>query len=254
MKKMSLCLSVAAIAVALFQVSVANAQGKANVPSMSVSEKGIFFNTPEGSASISLPPGLFEPTGDSKKATAKSVTTKSNGNATSGASINRSAGVSTGGKCVNGVLRVIASGMGDSSYSKLSCDRVELVLTNMGNLTVGEVAAQTVSINSSGMGNIKISKLGTERLDVDSSAQGDVTVNQGNAATLNVILGDMGNLDARGLISQNVKARLSSTGSARVFADRSIEADLSGMGDLIYKGGATVVSANASDMGTVKKM
>jgi Putative auto-transporter adhesin, head GIN domain len=131
---------------------------------------------------------------------------------------------------------------------------VEIVLTSVGGIAVGEIAAKTVLLDSSGTGEMKVGKLTADQLDVNAFSVGGVTIEQGGTTTFNVVVDGTGNLNARGLIAQNVKARLSSVGQATVYAGQTIESDLSGTGDLLYAGGATVVSANASSVGAMKKM
>jgi hypothetical protein len=257
MKKMNLCLSVAAISALLLQVSAVSAQGSVTAPGVSVSDKGIFLpgvSITEKGVSV---PGLTisneSTSGVNTSGATKSVTTQSGTKPASNVNTNRS-GVSGTGKCVDGLLRVVSNGLGDSSYSKLSCDKVEVVLTNIGKVTVGEIAAKTVSLNSSGSGEISVGKLTSNQLDVVASSLGDVNIEQGSAPTLVVTLKNIGSLKASKLISQNVKATLSGSGNAEVYASQSIEGELSSLGDLIYTGGATTVSANASNIGTIKKM
>ena len=68
MKKMNLCLSVAAISAVLLQVPVVNAQVKVTAPGVdtSVSSKGVSVNAPGVSIKVDIPPDfdINNPTGD----------------------------------------------------------------------------------------------------------------------------------------------------------------------------------------------
>jgi Putative auto-transporter adhesin, head GIN domain len=258
MKKMNLCLSVAAIAAAVLQVSVVNAQVKVAAPGVdaSVSGKGVSVNAPGVSIKVDIPADfdVNDPTGDGKKAAAKSATTKSNVKSAGGAGISRSTGVSTGGKCVDGVLRVVSSGSGDSKYSSLSCARVEVVLSSSGHVSVGDISAKSVLFKSSGSGDLKVGKLTADQLDIDNSSAGHVTIDQGSTTALSLVSVGSGDLNASGMVAQNVKADLRSSGHANVNAAQSIAGNLSGSGDLRYAGGATAVAVNTSSSGTFGKM
>jgi hypothetical protein len=254
MKKMNLCLSVAAIAAAVLQVSVVNAQVKVAAPGVdaSVSGKGVSVNAPGVSIKVDIPADfdVNDPTGDGKKAAAKSATTKSNVKSAGGAGISRS----TGGKCVDGVLRVVSSGSGDSKYSSLSCARVEVVLSSSGHVSVGDISAKSVLFKSSGSGDLKVGKLTADQLDIDNSSAGHVTIDQGSTTALSLVSVGSGDLNASGMVAQNVKADLRSSGHANVNAAQSIAGNLSGSGDLRYAGGATAVAVNTSSSGTFGKM
>ena len=92
MKRMKLCLCVAAVTAAILQVSAVYAQVKVAAPGVdaSVSGKGVSVNAPGVSLRIDIPPDfdVNDPTGDGKKATAKS-TTKSSVKSAGGAGTNR---------------------------------------------------------------------------------------------------------------------------------------------------------------------
>ena len=258
MKNVNLCLSAAAIAVAVLQVPAVYAQVKVAAPGVdaAVSGKGVSVNAPGVSIKVDIPLDfdINDPTGDGKKAAAKSATTKSNVKPVGGAAISRSTATSAMGKCVDGVLRVVSSGSGDSRYSGLSCARVEVVLQNSGHISVGDISAKTVLFITSGSGDLKVGKLTTDQLDIDNSSTSNITISQGSATTLNVTSSGSGDLDASSMVSQNVKADLRNTGNANVYAAQSIAGNLSGSGDLRYAGTASAVAVNASNTGTVSKM
>ena len=60
-------------------------------------------------------------------------------------------------------------------------------------------------------------------------------------------------VDAEGLAADRVVAEMSGVGSGSVRAEKSLKADVSGVGSLTWKGAATEVSTNVSGIGRVSK-
>jgi hypothetical protein len=56
------------------------------------------------------------------------------------------------------------------------------------------------------------------------------------------------------LLSENTKVEVSGVGSAEVFASVKIDAQVSGVGSVKYKGNATDVKQNVSGVGSVSKV
>jgi hypothetical protein len=245
--KMNLCfLSVAGALALAPQVSIVQAQTTVTAPGtdISVNGKGVSVKVP--GVSINVDGGVE--TNDAKKSAGK-VPMKSTAKSAGGA-----VGASTGGKCVDGVLRVVNSGTGDSKYANLSCARIEILVLGAGHVTVGDVSAKAVSFKMAGTGDLKVGKLSTDQLDVNNEASGHVTIDSGTAPTLNVALSGTGDFNAKTVIAQNVKVELTASGHASVHAAQSLTANLSGTGDLRYAGAASVIAVNNSGAGTVSKL
>jgi hypothetical protein len=70
---------------------------------------------------------------------------------------------------------------------------------------------------------------------------------------LKISISGAGNAKCFEIKSEKTKVEISGAGSAEVFASVSLDAHVSGVGEVIYKGGATQVSQQISGAGSVKK-
>jgi Putative auto-transporter adhesin, head GIN domain len=250
--KMNLCFLSVAGALSLASLApVVYAQTTVTAPGadVSVSGKGVSVKVP--GVSINVDGGVDTNDPNAAKKGAAKAPMKSTAKSAGGAAV--AVGASTGGKCIDGVLRVVNSGTGDSKYTSLSCARVEILVLGAGHVTVSDIAAKTVSFKMAGTGDLKVGKISTDQLDVNSEASGHVMIDSGSAPALNVALSGTGDLNAKPVIAQNVKAELSGSGHALVHAAQSLTANLSGTGDLRYVGAATIIAVNNSGAGTVSK-
>jgi hypothetical protein len=84
------------------------------------------------------------------------------------------------------------------------------------------------------------------------SGAGDVTL-KGTAQLLDAAVSGAGDLKASNLEADKVKAKVSGAGNAKIFAKQSIDADVSGAGDIIYKGNPAERNVNISGSGSVRE-
>jgi hypothetical protein len=89
-------------------------------------------------------------------------------------------------------------------------------------------------------------------LAVSASGAGSVTLS-GKVDSLKATLSGVGSLNADKLTADRVTVDLSGVGSAEIRAEKSLKADVSGVGSMTWRGGATDVSTNVSGIGSVKK-
>ena len=136
----------------------------------------------------------------------------------------------------NGVL-VLSS---DGSYSPKSS-------------VVFEVTAKAVRrIENSGTVSIDASGFNGGDFKLEASGVGSATL-AGKVDSLKLALSGVGSVDAEGLAADRVVAEMSGVGSGSVRAEKSLKADVSGVGSLTWKGAATEVSTNVSGIGRVSK-
>jgi hypothetical protein len=134
-------------------------------------------------------------------------------------------------------------------------------------VTVEELA----ELNSSGSGGfysknslkgdkVKFSFSGSTIVDMDLNSNalnvrisGSSKVNlKGNIPQTNYGISGSGNIDAFSLRSDNVKVEVSGSGKLDVFADKKLDISVSGMGNIRYKGNASL-SQSSSGMSKVQK-
>jgi hypothetical protein len=126
-------------------------------------------------------------------------------------------------------------------------------------------------LNSSGSGGfysknslkgdkVKFSFSGSTIVDMDLNSNalnvrisGSSKVNlKGNIPQTNYGISGSGNIDAFSLRSDNVKVEVSGSGKLDVFADKKLDISVSGMGNIRYKGNASL-SQSSSGMSKVSK-
>jgi hypothetical protein len=103
----------------------------------------------------------------------------------------------------------------------------------------------------SGAGSVTGSGIDSPDLALANSGAGDLTV-AGRAEALNVDLIGLGSIDARGLVAQSADVSVGGAGRATVNAARTLDARITGVGDIVYLGNPSVVQ-NVTGLGTVSR-
>jgi hypothetical protein len=96
----------------------------------------------------------------------------------------------------------------------------------------------TIVISSSG--NIEMGELEADALEVDISSSGDLDIASGQVKAQNVTISSSGNYTAEDLVSTEAEVRLNSSGSATIWVQDFLKANLNSSGDLRYRGNPTV--------------
>ena len=118
---------------------------------------------------------------------------------------------------------------------------------------VFEVTARRITrMENSGTVSIDASGFNGGDLSVETSGVGSITLN-GRVDSFKAELSGVGTLDADALAADRVDTNLSGVGSAHVRAEKSLRANVSGVGSLSWKGAATDVTTNVSGIGRVSK-
>lgn len=133
-----------------------------------------------------------------------------------------------------------------------------LVLSTEGGYTpksnlLFEVTAKSVKrIENSGTVSIDASGFNGGEFKLETSGVGSATL-AGKVDSLKLALSGVGSVDAEALAADRVVAEMSGVGSGSVRAEKSLKADVSGVGSLTWKGAATDVSTSVSGIGRVSK-
>ena len=118
---------------------------------------------------------------------------------------------------------------------------------------VFEVTARRITrMENSGTVSIDASGFNGGDLSVETSGVGSITLN-GRVDSFKAALSGVGTLDADALAADRVDTHLSGVGSAHVRAEKSLRANVSGVGSLSWTGAATDVSTHVSGIGRVSK-
>ena len=125
-----------------------------------------------------------------------------------------------------------------------------LKMGGAGNLEAGHLEADTLSLVHSGLGKLQISDLHCQDLKAELGGLGEIVL-KGAVKSQSVELTGAGSYNAEDLESRTAKVLLSGAGSANVWVEAKLDADVSGAGSIHYKGHAEVTQ-NTSGLGDVK--
>ena len=118
---------------------------------------------------------------------------------------------------------------------------------------VFEITARRIKrLENSGTVSIDASGFNGGELAVETSGVGSIKLN-GRVDSFKAELSGVGSLEADALAADRVDTQLSGVGSANVRAEKSLRANVSGVGSLSWKGAATDVTTNVSGIGRVSK-
>ena len=104
----------------------------------------------------------------------------------------------------------------------------------------------------SGSGSIKVSFDKMNTAEIVISGSGNIGL-VGSASTVNVKISGSGNADCSALICEDATAHVSGSGNVKLYTNRSIDASISGSGNVQYKGAAYDIKKHISGSGRVVK-
>jgi hypothetical protein len=148
-------------------------------------------------------------------------------------------------------------------YNLQPSDNIKVYVTSpvYSNIDVsgaGDIIGQNKIVNPeelgfhlSGAGDIKM-EVDAPALKVDISGAGSIHIS-GQTKDLEVEMSGAGHAHLYDLKSENTRVNVSGVGSADVFASVKLDAEVSGVGSVTYKGDATNVSQHVSGVGSVSK-
>jgi len=142
-------------------------------------------------------------------------------------------------------------GSADFYITYTSLNRV--VFSGAGNLeSQNTIKNNTFEIVFSGAGNMDLD-LKVDELEAILSGAGNMNL-RGNATSAKLIMSGAGNLEAEDLVCQEATSILNGMGNLKVNASKSLEAIVSGIGDIYYKGNPTSTHFKTTGQGKIKKM
>ncbi len=132
------------------------------------------------------------------------------------------------------VLKVSGSGniTGNGDFS--NDGKTNIALSGSGNINVGMNSFNETAIAISGSGNVTLKGKSTDNIEATISGSG--------------------NIDCSDVACNDVSAHVSGSGNIKVFANKSIDAKVSGSGSIYYKGSATNINLKSSGSGKIIKV
>ena len=115
-------------------------------------------------------------------------------------------------------------------------------------------ADRPTEIMLSGSGNIHLNSGSFKGLQFAVSGSGNIVVKGGTAGKVTARISGSGNIDCSEVTAEDVEVKISGSGNARVNANKSLSADISGSGNVFYKGSATNISTKVAGSGKAIKI
>jgi putative autotransporter adhesin-like protein len=158
----------------------------------------------------------------------------------------------TGGKLTMGVR----NGAGISPTRPLQFnltvkDIKAVTLSGSGDVMSPKLEADDLALEISGSGEMSLDQIAVESLEALISGSGELTV-AGTASRQDVRISGSGNYRGADLKSEEARVRVGGSGSAEVDASDTLNAEISGSGDIIYIGDPNVTQ-NVNGSGKVRK-
>ncbi len=154
----------------------------------------------------------------------------------------------------DGILTISNEGKGDVSATVnvgvKSLSRLEVTGT-ADVKSKNQLVCDKIIIESNGIGDIQLNIKANE-IKTNVSGTGDVTLT-GASPLLDAKVSGAGYLKATDLETDKTIVKVSGVGDAKVNAKQSIDADVSGVGSIIYKGNPTERNINISGVGSVRE-
>lgn len=145
-------------------------------------------------------------------------------------------------------------GSGDIIVNEINTKIFDLQLRGSGDILVkGKLKATNADVYLQGSGDVVISNLEAKILKTDLRGSGDMTI-KGKSESADYNLTGSGDLDSKGLEAKDVMCRLTGSGDMSVYATKSLDANLHGVGDISYKGEPASIQKTIKGKGAIKSI
>ncbi len=114
------------------------------------------------------------------------------------------------------------------------------------------ISEKNLQVNLSGVGNLEL-ETGTPELDASITGAGSLNL-RGQTKKLVLDLSGVGNAACAGLQAEDATVNVSGTGNADIMVSGKLNARITGIGSIHYKGEPKTLNQEVSGMGSIKKM
>ena len=129
----------------------------------------------------------------------------------------------------------------------LTVKELELIeLSSSGNAHARSLLVDRLEIRVTSAGDLRVDELEANVLEVVISSAGHVRIDDGVVDRQNLRISSAGNYHGGSLRSAHATVRLSSVGVARLWAEESLDATLSSVGSVYYRGNPEIVDSHSS--------
>lgn len=112
----------------------------------------------------------------------------------------------------------------------------------------------TTDISVSGSGNINVGVGSFNETKINISGSGNITLKGQNTNNITAKISGSGDIDCSNFSANDVLAHVSGSGNIKVYANKSIDAKISGSGNIFYKGPAGNINLKSAGSGKIIKV
>jgi hypothetical protein len=147
---------------------------------------------------------------------------------------------------VTGLDAIMINSSGDIEMGDLEADTLTVEIDSSGDVTLGEVNAAMLVVKIDSSGDVMLGELNADMLEVDIDSSGNLDIAGGQVETQDITIDSSGSYTAQDLESAEAEVRLTSRGSATIWVEDNLKANLSSSGDLRYRGNPMVDATTTS--------
>ena len=129
----------------------------------------------------------------------------------------------------------------------------EIRLSGAANIDAPNLEAEQFSVALIGSGNVTLSDFAAQRLTVWLAGAGNVLI-AGRVAEQDITLSGSGSYQAGNLTSTNAAIRIDGVGNAVLWVSDVLNATISGLGNILYRGNPRQVNQSVTGMGTIRSV
>jgi len=129
-------------------------------------------------------------------------------------------------------------------------DLNKVSLSGAGAIKIFKLDTDDLEVDLTGAGSVEIDHLSADNLDINLTSAGAIVV-AGEVDNQQVNISGVGSYEAGDLRSNNAEILLTGAGSAVVWAEGSLDVNVTGVGSISYFGENPQVSQNVSGLGSV---
>ena len=128
----------------------------------------------------------------------------------------------------------------------------ELAMSGVGDIHADQLSGESLRILHSGEGKIMLKGIEYQELEISMEGLGEIEL-QGEVQKQDVILSGLGAIKAEALKTQETNLTVSGAGTARVWVEGHLIAELTGAGSILYKG-QPVLETTKTGLGNIKPL
>ncbi len=119
-------------------------------------------------------------------------------------------------------------------------------------ISQGSLRGNAIALSLSGASNSEL-EVETNKFEVDASGASEISL-KGKTAYLSVEGSGSTEIHGFPLLSEHTKVSISGSGEAEVYASQSLEVEISGAGDIKYKGNPATINKDVSGAGSITQV